>query len=144
MWCMSQARRGRWGWQQQLDRLQQLPHLVPCVMYSRWSWGTKRRWRSWWEWCTFILEVPCLLMIKCVLYFQNVLYELCYRLSFVLTEDFFFLKKWTRRAFEFSHWGVSALDSGFSEMPKRRSIIIKCTNFYWHNLVWVLLLFLYY
>ena len=31
-------------------------------------------------------------MIKCVLYFQNVLYELCYRLSFVLTEDFFFLK----------------------------------------------------
>ena len=28
-------------------------------------------------------------MIRCVLYFQKVLYELCYRLSFVLTEDFF-------------------------------------------------------
>ena len=25
----------------------------------------------------------------CVLYFQNFLYELCYRLSFVLTEEFF-------------------------------------------------------
>ena len=26
----------------------------------------------------------------CVLYFQNDLYGLCYRLSFVLTEEFFF------------------------------------------------------
>ena len=26
----------------------------------------------------------------CVLYFQNDLYELCYRLSFVLTEEIFF------------------------------------------------------
>ena len=29
-------------------------------------------------------------MIRCV--FQNVLYELCYRLRFVFTEDFFFKK----------------------------------------------------
>ena len=100
VWCMSQAWRGRWGWQEQLDRVRQLSHLVPCVMYSCWSRGTKRGWRSWWEWCA-LLEVPCLLMIRCVLYFRNVLNELCYRLSFVLTEEIF-LKKRTRRMFEFS------------------------------------------